>query len=91
MLNDDSKAIARFKEELNVMGEFLAKEGNQQALTFCYTLLMLCDHVLSKQSLSLEVPALYLETINTDPYAAGFMLQICPCCAITCSASSCCA
>lgn len=55
MLNDDSKAIASFKEELNEMGEFLAKEGNQQALTFCYTLLMLCDHVMCKESLGLEV------------------------------------
>lgn len=55
MLNDDSKAIASFKEELNEMGEYLAKEGNQQALTFCYTLLMLCDHVMCKESLGLEV------------------------------------
>ena len=57
MLKDDSKAISRFKEDINELGEFLAEEGNQQALTFCYTLLMLCDHVLCKQSLSLEVRA----------------------------------
>ena len=55
MLNDDSKAIANFKEELDLIGEFLAKDGNKQALTFCYTLLMMCDHVLCKESLKLQV------------------------------------
>lgn len=55
MLNDDSKAIAQFKEELDVLGEFLANEGNKQALTFCYTLLKMCDHILCKESLKLQV------------------------------------